>query len=176
MYWPCPSVGGPRLIFQLVLCTWSAIEWARFAQRIGVIVDMEERTATPLVSATGVRARFGRRCHPGPLGRDRHLVSAEGRNRDEAGSQNMSAALPFFLLGLPLVSAAYDLGRVRPEGTFGGFPWKNLTSQSGRVSPRVSRAKGITRSPPPNAIAVRAIGVQRVPMEATAPARPKFTR
>ena len=41
---------------------------------------------------------------------------------------NMNAALPFFLLGLPLVLAAYDLGRVRPEGPFGGFPWKNLTS------------------------------------------------
>jgi hypothetical protein len=32
----------------------------------------------------------------------------------------MNAGLPFFLLGLPLVLAAYDLGRVRPEGTFGG--------------------------------------------------------
>jgi len=40
----------------------------------------------------------------------------------------MNAALPFFLLGLPLVLAAYDLGRIRPEGKFGGFPWKNLTS------------------------------------------------
>lgn len=44
----------------------------------------------------------------------------------------MNAALPFFLLGLPLVLAAYDLGRVRPEGTFGGFPWKNLTSSWSR--------------------------------------------
>jgi hypothetical protein len=40
----------------------------------------------------------------------------------------MNAALPFFLLGLPLVLAAYDFGRVRPVGTFGGFPWENLTS------------------------------------------------
>jgi hypothetical protein len=31
-------------------------------------------------------------------------------------------------LGLPLVLAAYDLGRIRPGGKFGGFPWKNLTS------------------------------------------------
>jgi hypothetical protein len=44
----------------------------------------------------------------------------------------MNAALPFFLLGLPLVLAAYDLGRVRPEGTFGGFPWKNLSSSWSR--------------------------------------------
>jgi hypothetical protein len=36
----------------------------------------------------------------------------------------MNAGLPFFLLILPLVLAAYDLGRVRPEGTFGGLPWK----------------------------------------------------
>jgi hypothetical protein len=52
--------------------------------------------------------------------------------RDEEGEPNMNAALPFFLLGLPLVLAAYDLGRVRPEGTFGGFPWKNLASDWSR--------------------------------------------
>jgi hypothetical protein len=40
----------------------------------------------------------------------------------------MSAALPFFLLVLPLVLAAYDLGSVRREGAFGRFPWENLTS------------------------------------------------
>jgi hypothetical protein len=40
----------------------------------------------------------------------------------------MSAALPFFLLILPLVLAAYDLGSVRRDGTSGGFPWENLAS------------------------------------------------
>jgi hypothetical protein len=65
------------------------------------------------------------------------------------GESNMDVALPFFLLGLPLVLAAYDLGRVRPEGTFGGLPWKNLTSSWARrpYNPREpGLAPGFARS------------------------------
>ena len=46
---------------------------------------------------------------------------------------------------------------------------------SGKVSPRVSCAKGIISRPMAKAIEVRAMGVPSVPIAATAPARPKFT-
>jgi hypothetical protein len=54
------------------------------------------------------------------------------RKRDEDGEPNMNAALPFFLLGLPLVLAAYDLVRVRPEKPSADF--------RGKILPRVGRA------------------------------------
>ena len=49
------------------------------------------------------------------------------------------------------------------------------SAHSGKFSPRVSAANGMISRPTAHAIAVKAIGVSRVPMEATAPARPKFT-
>jgi hypothetical protein len=63
----------------------------------------------------------------------------------------MSAALPFFLLVLPLVLAAYDLGSVRQEGTSGRFPWENLTSNWLR-QPKSNGCRGsggpMTETPP----------------------------
>jgi hypothetical protein len=44
----------------------------------------------------------------------------------------MNAALPFFLLGLPIVLALYDLVSLRREGTSGRYPWQNLTSNWSR--------------------------------------------
>jgi hypothetical protein len=67
----------------------------------------------------------------------------------------MNAALPFFLLGLPLVLAAYDLGRVRPEGNFGGLQWKNLTSSWSRGWEMDARIAALEATMQPAAVAKR---------------------
>jgi hypothetical protein len=105
----------------------------------------------------------------------RLLPNGFGPPADLSGSRPLvwhsGAAMKITRLGL---SSFHQRRATSQTIRMGANPPSRIAAQSGKSSPRVSVANGVTNRPRVNAIAVKATGVPRVPMAATAPARPKF--